>query len=696
MPTIVCYIVFPLRVRVGLMRFLRLKQTRIRIYSVFSVWCILVLALGYALPAYAQADTITLAAAEAIAPLRVVRATAVAPLQVLQGDALRRVSGLGVADALRHFSGLQIKDYGGVGGLKTINVRSLGTHHTAVSLDGVALHNAQNGQIDLGRFALDDLEAVAVGQHTDATQMTSASSLLSAAQVQLHSRRPQFAVGQRHWQQLGVSVGSFGTYMAQLRHAARLSARSRGLLSLAGLTTTGRYGYRYRVATPDGRTANDTAGTRLNGDVRYLRAEANYYLTPTPSSNLAAKAYLYTSARGLPGAVVRGLPTHADRQWDTNLALQATYRQALNATWAWHTIARLAHDHLRYRTDPEREGGVMHVDNRYRQSEAYASALLRGQWQHAAEHTLSLGVDGRVSVLRSNMAGFVRPTRQHYVAALAYRYQRALLTLDAHATWGFVKDHTALSAPQRASAGRASGAAALAYQPTPQLTLRLLAKHSYRLPTLNDLYYAEIGNSNLRVERVWQLGLGADYRMVQGWLVADFAIDAYAHRVSDKIVAVPTSNQFRWTMMNLGRVRILGSELRATLTPRHVLGWQPQLRLSYTYQHATDRTAPSTIYYGHQIAYIPHHAATATLQLARQAWWASLAYIYTGTRYDQQTNTAENFVPAWYTTDLALGYTAPRWRATAELNNLFNQRYEIVKGYPLPGTNLRFVLHYTL
>jgi vitamin B12 transporter len=31
-----------------------------------------------------------------------------------------------VADALRYFSGLQLKDYGGVGGIKTVNIRSMG------------------------------------------------------------------------------------------------------------------------------------------------------------------------------------------------------------------------------------------------------------------------------------------------------------------------------------------------------------------------------------------------------------------------------------------------------------------------------------------------------------------------------------------------------------------------------------------
>lgn len=55
---------------------------------------------------------------------------------------------------------MQIKDYGGVGGLKTVNIRSMGTNHVGVFYDGIELGNAQNGTVDLGRFSLDNMEAV--------------------------------------------------------------------------------------------------------------------------------------------------------------------------------------------------------------------------------------------------------------------------------------------------------------------------------------------------------------------------------------------------------------------------------------------------------------------------------------------------------------------------------------------------------
>ena len=52
----------------------------------------------------------------------------------LQGDSF---SHLKVA-----FSGVQLKDYGGVGGLKTINIRSMGTNQVGVFYNGIQLGNA--------------------------------------------------------------------------------------------------------------------------------------------------------------------------------------------------------------------------------------------------------------------------------------------------------------------------------------------------------------------------------------------------------------------------------------------------------------------------------------------------------------------------------------------------------------------------
>ena len=135
----------------------------------------------------------------------------VIPAQALQGEQLQRLNALSVADAIRYFSGVQIKDYGGIGGLKTINVRSMGTQHVGVFYDGIQLGNAQNGQIDLGKYSLENMESVTLYNGQKGTAVQSAKDYASASAVYLRTRTPVFQDGRRTNLKATLAGGSFGT-----------------------------------------------------------------------------------------------------------------------------------------------------------------------------------------------------------------------------------------------------------------------------------------------------------------------------------------------------------------------------------------------------------------------------------------------------------------------------------------------------
>lgn len=98
----------------------------------------MILAAVIALFLQAPPDTLAPAAVYAVKELPVVRAT-----EAVRADSLVSAP-MGVADILRSFTGVQVKDYGGAGGLKTVNVRSLGSEHVGIFLDGIQVDNAQN------------------------------------------------------------------------------------------------------------------------------------------------------------------------------------------------------------------------------------------------------------------------------------------------------------------------------------------------------------------------------------------------------------------------------------------------------------------------------------------------------------------------------------------------------------------------
>ena len=136
--------------------------------------------------------------------------------QSLSGEQLQSLNSQSVADALRYFSGVQIKDFGGIGGIKTINIRSMGTHHVGVFYDGIQLGNAQNGQIDLGRYSLDNIEEIQLYNGQKSNIFQGAKDFGPSGTIYIRTRRPRWAEGEFYRIIAQLNTGSFGLVNPEL------------------------------------------------------------------------------------------------------------------------------------------------------------------------------------------------------------------------------------------------------------------------------------------------------------------------------------------------------------------------------------------------------------------------------------------------------------------------------------------------
>ena len=253
-----------------------------------------------------MADTLSLGEVQVTAK----RTKDVIPVQVLSGAELERLNSQTVADALRYFSGVQVKDYGGVGGIKTVNVRSMGTNHTGVVYDGVELGNAQNGQIDLGQFSLDNVEAISLYNGQKSEILQPARDFGTAATVYMRTRTPRFAEGETYHARFNMRFGSFDLINPSALIEIRLARTVSASLSAEWLNSSGKYKFRYRRVTPAGELAYDTTAVRQNGDINATRIELNLngYIN---MGKWHFKAYNYNSERGVPGAIVNNVSRRA-------------------------------------------------------------------------------------------------------------------------------------------------------------------------------------------------------------------------------------------------------------------------------------------------------------------------------------------------------------------------------------------------
>ena len=622
------------------------------------------------------------------------RGADIIPVQQLKGKELERLSVHSVADAMRYFAGVQIKDYGGIGGLKTVNVRSLGTNHTGVFYDGIQLGNAQNGQIDLGRFSLDNMEALQLYNGEKSDLLQTAKDYASASTVYLQTRKPLFATQKHYNLNVSMKSGSFDTYNPSLLWEQKLTEKLSAQFSGEYMSTSGRYKFSYAK-----KNGYDTTEVRRNGDVSALRTEAALF-GKSKDGEWRAKAYFYNSERGFPGASVREEPgkyRHQDRQWDTSVFGQGTFRRNFTNRYSLLLNTKMAYDYLHYLSDPRLDVTTMYTDNHYRQSEAYLSAAhlyqIRPWWQ------VSLSNDVQYNYLDADLVNFVYPTRWTLLSALSTSLHWDKLSFRMSGLQTYVNDKTRMVGGSAGSKNRFTPALILGYQPLDKgnhdLSLRAFYKRIFRMPTFNDLYYTFIGNKDLKPEYTTQYNVGGTYKRVweKGLLrSAELRADGYYNEVEDKIVAMPTSNQFRWTMMNFGLCHIWG--LDASLRTSWRLGMlDVSTNCSYTFNRAMDHTDKGSPFYGGQLPYIPWHAFSAIAGLSWRDWAFNYSFIYTGERYEASANIPENYSKPWYTSDLSLTKLVRikkcTLRITGEVNNVFNQQYEVVQCYPMPGTNFK-------
>lgn len=578
-------------------------------------------------------------------------------VQVLSGPTLENLSTSSVSDALKFFSGVQIKDYGGLGGQKTVNVRSLGSQHVGVYLDGVRITNVQNGTVDLGKFSLDNIESVELYNANKTALLMSASEFASASTVYITTKKPSGTGGS-----IQYSYGSYQSHNAK----CHFSFKKYFTLSAEYANTKGNYPFEYHSEY------EDTVGIRQNSDIVFGRAEvAAFY------KNFTAHVYYYQSERGIPGGVVRRLSnkyTNVGREWDRNVFGQLSYTN----TWGLHSvkfISKYTNDFLHYRSDYP-ENISVHLNNKYIQQDVYNSGTyaLDFKWIKVSAST-----DIRWSDLRCDVKYFDYVSRLDIKSGLSMLVQYGGLSVFSNCLFTAVKDST----PNRAKTlFKPTGNVTLNFKYGP-LSFRAFYKQVFRVPTLNDLYYTQVGNRNLKPELTNQIDLGLTFS--NSW--CNLQTDFYYNLVKDRIVCMPLKGSYQWSMMNYGKTRCFGIDVSARFKYKNH-SWF----ITATYQDDRNRTDPMQKCYNDFVCYSPQFSASAIYTLSWKNFDIAISHMYVGKRYWLYENDLDEPLSPYNCTDVKLSYSYNDFVISAECQNLFNNHYEIVQRWPMPGRLIKVTL----
>lgn len=606
--------------------------------------------------------------------------TAGKPIQSIEKDKIEMLGISNLADAVKRFAGTNIKDYGGIGGMKTVSIRNLGSYHTAISYDGVTISNMQAGQIDIGRYSLDNVQSVslAVGENGDIMQTARHSA--SAGVLYIKTERPHFDFGRNYSFRFRMNGGSFGLLNPSLRYWQRLGRKT----TLSVNTDYMRADGLYKFTLNNGN--NQTKEKRYNSDIYTWRGEANLY-HDLKDGELNLKAYWFYSERGLPGSVILYNNKSNERLWDEDFFTQANLKKEINKSWNIAASIKYAHTWNRYiDTDVKYQGGRDIDINR--QNEYYMSGT--ASWEPCNGINIALAQDFSFNNLNSIGKNTAQPKRYTSLTALTAKYSNKRLDIYAGVVGTFMTEKVK-TGDKPEDRKRLSPTLSFSYRllPAEALYLRAMCKNTFRVPSFNDMYYYQVGTRNLVPEKANEYNVGITWQSKEIGAIKyiNITLDGYYNDIKDKIVAYPT--MYVWKMANFGKVRMYG--MNATLATEIALSHNINMELTaaYSLQKSIDVTDKNTLYYKTQIPYTPQNTGNGSLLI--RSPWINLGYSFTGCgkRYSLQQNEKEYRLDSYFEHNISMSheftFKTCRLNIQASLNNLTNEQYEIIKYYPMPG-----------
>lgn len=617
--------------------------------------------------------------------------TSTAPLFNLTNERMKTMGITDISDALHRLPGINIRDYGGAGGMKTVSVRGFGTTHTGVIYDGIVLSDCQSGKIDLSRYSLDNVGSLSliVGDNSDIFVPAKASA--SAASIIISTMSvpgPQDSL----WHLTGqMRFGSFGTYNPYVKIGKSITPKFS--FSAIGEYTHARNDYPFTLK--NGKLV--TRERRNNSMMNSAHGEINTRWRITPASTLDAKVYYYDNNRELPGPVILYNPICHEKLRDRNFFGQLTYKNLSLSKFSFQGLAKFNWDASLYHDeDGKYPGGVLDED--YYQREVYVSGS--ALYVPTDKLAFNYSADYFYNNLTTNQMEVIGPWRHSVLQSFTGKFQNSWLLATARLLWSLY-DNGVKEGTSSKDENKLSPSLSVSVQPIPNrlFFIRASYKNIFRMPTFNETYYFRMGSTSLKPEDTDQFNFGLTWQYNStNWLNALVLTgDVYYNNVKDKIVALPT-NMFIWTMTNMDKARAFGADVTASATFNIARRQSLVFAGNYSWQRVQPRTSPTDPDYNKQVAYTPIHSGAASLSWENP--WVDVVVHTTGAsdRYGTSSNLPITRIKGYMEMGAALIRSFKIKRNTIDLRfdmtNILDTQYEIVGNYPMPGRAWKFTVTY--
>ena len=616
------------------------------------------------------------------------------PIQILNTTDPAKTNSLSVADAVKYFAGVSVKDFGGIGGLKTVSVRSLGANHTGILYDGIALGNAQAGQIDLGKFSLDNIYQIELNNSGLSDILSAAKAFSYASIITLKTTTGFEKIDTTNSVNLKIQSSSFGYFSPALAVHKQFDKRLSVSLSAQYQNAAGAYPY---ISYEN----NSNRLNRTNSDINIYRVETDAAYRPNEKNKIALKTFFYNSERGLPGAIIYTISNQ--RLNEREIFMQGSWKNTISDKSEFLVSAKYEQDKSYY-LDPSYLNNVGKLENEFLQKEMYVSGVY--SYKVGAHLKLSFAADAfKNTLVRTDIFAdkFATPTRNSLLNNVAFQFKKRQYEVSGNVLYSAINEKVKIGESAN-NFKKFSNGIAFSIQPFKSIPFRtrIFYKHIFRAPTFNDLYYTNVGNTKLRPEFADQYNVGFAYEKQKQGILKQWSIttDGYYNFVNDKILTAPRQNLFQWSVQNIGKVKIKGIDVALHAFLKEWKNIQFNTNATYTFQEAKDVSNPNSPLFDTQLSYTPKHSGSGSLNIQYHNLQFNYNLLYSSVRYRPGDQIFQNLLQPFTTTDVSISYLLKQrqalYKLILEANNIFNTEYEIIKYYPVPLSNYRITLNISL
>jgi outer membrane cobalamin receptor len=569
---------------------------------------------------------------------------------------------------LERRSSALIRNYGGPGSLASISLHGTGSNHTQVTWNGMTLNSPTTGQADLSLIPASFIQTVEVIHGASGSLFGSGTF---GGSVNLNNE-PDW--NNRLALDYSMDLGSYGL----MRHLFGIkTGNKRFQYQLSAITSKADNNFTYQ----DHYLNNAPVVKNKHNAYKDLGVMQNMFLNLDHGNYLEAGFWYQQKSLEIPPLMGSYKLSHA-RQKDSLFRSFISYRKK-GMKYGLQIRSAYFSDFLNY-TDK------IHADSSYSLNSKIATRRLLNEADYRFFLTSKLIAGGGMAY------NYLTGESNNYGGGISENeliiYGNVKLVLkNLILNAGMRKEfHKGLNPQPQYAAG-------IRYKPADRIIIRSSFSTKFRKPSFNEKYWKPGGNPALRPEQ----GRGGEITFE--WNATDKDTERLWAEIRITGFYQTVDNWIQWlvldslTPVEYKKVHARGFETSAEFgLNRGPVAFTGYINYNFNNSVIVSTFDDNRLSEGNQLIYIPRHSLRTSSDVAYRGLNLGFSVIYTGSRETVETADKTLRMPAFTLVDVFCGFRKEivhlPLALAIRIENLFNQSYEVIRSFPMPGRTVHLAL----